>query len=72
MSQQQAVLDQFKVSLTKSIGGWLNRRLDDGSWDQLNAYISDNLVEAMANGALSVLAGVVDLNNFLHEEELLK
>lgn len=60
----------YRQELENKIEEWLDEMLADG--DHEFGYVSDNLVENMANAAWSVISQNTDSNNFFKKEGLFK
>lgn len=63
-------IQKLKTSLNIAIGTWVDLVCETEEWGSLNAYIGENLSALMGNAAISVLEGIVDIQEYLKKEQI--
>jgi hypothetical protein len=64
----RAVEESLKVSLTETIDTWL----EEVSGEHTMPYQGDNLAEIMASAALAVIRGMVDAEEYMQQNGIMK
>lgn len=67
MNKRKFEKSQMKAELIKLFGTWWDGGVRDGS-----PYVGEKTFELMADACLAVLFAVDDIQDFLHDEGLLK
>lgn len=64
------VLAELTVSLTKAIDQWLDEECQNDDWEKLDSFVGQDLCRQMATAAMAVLAGVVDVQEYMRENNV--
>jgi hypothetical protein len=71
MLGQLEAFEKLKPGLNQVIQDWMDGICETEEWSSLSIWVGDNLAALMSSSALSVLAGIVDVQNYLRREKML-